>query len=222
MLRSREVWEQKLNEVNGMVNEEIQGRDVKFCALWLRAINEEIYKALEYQYRLGLESLNENLPEIQTDLVLKQDGSIEFNPSFDYLKSKYFMEIQRFIDYPRKAKVVGPAGSDKSGANLFRAMAGNNPQYLQTVYIKAEELFATVKEIQVKYLEWTALSQIDVSKHIKDHFKSVDDWAVNFAMIKQKRVELKRIDDREKKDCITVSLLRFKGAVEDSFKQLSD
>ena len=74
----------------------------------------------------------------------------------------------------------------------------------------------------MKYLEWTVLSQIDVAKHIKDHFKSVDDWAVNFTMIKQKRVDLKRLDDREKKDCITVSLLRFKGAIEDSFKQLSD
>jgi dynein heavy chain 2 len=64
LLRSREIWEQKLNEVNSMVDEEVRSRNIKFCQLWLKAINDEIYSALEYQYRLGLESLNENLPEI--------------------------------------------------------------------------------------------------------------------------------------------------------------
>jgi hypothetical protein len=48
LLRSREIWEQKLNDVNHMVNEEVQGRDIRFCSLWLKAINEEIFKALEY------------------------------------------------------------------------------------------------------------------------------------------------------------------------------
>lgn len=221
LLRSREVWESKLNEVNSVVNEEIGGRDIKFCSLWLKEINQELYRALEYQYRLGMESLNENLPEIKTDLCLRPDGTLEFNPSFDFLKAKYYGEIQRFIDYPRKCKVVGPGG-DKSGAQLFKEMAGKNPQAIQTVYIKAEELFMQVQEIQCKYLEWTALGKLELSNHIRDNFKSVDDWAVNFSMIKQKRVELKRLEDSEKKDCIFVSLIEFKGGVERIFNNLSD
>lgn len=90
-----------------MVDEEVRSRNIKFCQLWLKAINDEIYSALEYQYRLGLESLNENLPEIQADIILKRDGSIEFSPPFDSLKQKYFMEIRNFIEYPKKAKVLG-------------------------------------------------------------------------------------------------------------------
>ena len=41
-------------------------------------------------------------------------------------------------------------------------------------------------------------------------------------MIKQKRIELKRLDDKEKLDCVNVSLVRFKGGIEDIFKELQD
>jgi hypothetical protein len=101
-------------------------------------------------------------------------------------------------------------------------MAGNNPSYLQTVYVKAEELFSSIKNLTSKYLEWTALAKIDFRTYIQENFKSVDDWECNFQMIKQKRIELKRLDDKEKLDCINVSLVRFKGGIEDIFKELSD
>jgi hypothetical protein len=41
-------------------------------------------------------------------------------------------------------------------------------------------------------------------------------------MIKAKRVELKRIDDKEKRDCITINIVRFKSGIEDIFKKLDD
>lgn len=41
-------------------------------------------------------------------------------------------------------------------------------------------------------------------------------------MIKSKRVELKRIDDKEKRDCITINIVRFKSGIEDIFKNLDD
>jgi hypothetical protein len=41
-------------------------------------------------------------------------------------------------------------------------------------------------------------------------------------MIKAKRVELKRIDDKKKRDCITINIVRFKSGIEDIFKKLDD
>ena len=109
LLRQKSIWEEKMKVINDMVDKEIKTRNFDFCKLWLKNINEELYKALEYQYRLGLENLNENLPEIQTDLVLR-NRSIEFNPSFDFLKQKYFIEIQKFISFPLKFSGVGGQG----------------------------------------------------------------------------------------------------------------
>jgi hypothetical protein len=128
------------------------------------------------------------------------------------------MEIRNFIEYPKKAKVLGQGGNDVQ----FGTMAGNNPSYLQTVYVKAEELFSSIKNIGIKYVEWTALAKLDFRKYIEENFKGVEDWECNFSMIKQKRIELKRLDDKEKIDCFNISLMRFKGAVDDIFRELSD
>lgn len=41
-------------------------------------------------------------------------------------------------------------------------MIENNPTHMITVYTKAEELFAQVKELEYKYIEWTVLDRIDI------------------------------------------------------------
>ena len=84
-----------------MVDNEIKNRPAEQCKLWLTHINYQIYKALEVQYRMGLESLNENLPEISADLTYR-DTRIEFRPSFEELKERYFSEITKFITIPQR------------------------------------------------------------------------------------------------------------------------
>lgn len=48
---------------------------------------------------MGLESLNESLPEIQCDLVFRNQN-IEFRPTFEELKQRYYKEISNFITTP--------------------------------------------------------------------------------------------------------------------------
>lgn len=57
---------------------------------------------------MGLESLNESLPEISSDLVFK-NGTIEFRPTFEELKNKYYTEIDKFITIPLKFTGVSPS-----------------------------------------------------------------------------------------------------------------
>jgi hypothetical protein len=56
---------------------------------------------------------------------------------------------------------------------------------------------------------------------IAANFKSFNDWTFNLKMIKDKKAELKRLDDSEKKDCITVSITNFKYAVDDKFSEVA-
>lgn len=92
LLRNEAIWKDKAATIKQMVEQETKHRPATNCKLWLFEINNLIYKSLEYQYRVGLENLNENLPQIEADLVLKSDA-IEFRPSFDFLKEKYYHEI---------------------------------------------------------------------------------------------------------------------------------
>ena len=38
---------------------------------WKAHWDRQLYKALEHQYQMGLENLNENLPEIKVELTFK-------------------------------------------------------------------------------------------------------------------------------------------------------
>ena len=38
---------------------------------WLAHWDRQLYKVLEYQYQLGLDTLNENMPEIKVELTFK-------------------------------------------------------------------------------------------------------------------------------------------------------
>lgn len=101
-------------------------------------------------------------------------------------------------------------------------MPENNAKYMHTVYLKAEELFDQVKSVESEYTEWTVLGQLDLQSHIEENFKVGEDWATNFSMLKQKRIELKKLPDSRKIDCITINIVPFKGGIEDMFKKLSD
>ena len=42
---------------------------------WKMHWDRQLYKALEHQYQMGLEALNENLPEIKVELVFRYSNS---------------------------------------------------------------------------------------------------------------------------------------------------
>ena len=46
---------------------------------WKAHWDHQLYKALEYQYMMGLEALNENLPEIRIDLTYRYDLNISLD-----------------------------------------------------------------------------------------------------------------------------------------------
>lgn len=59
-------------------------------------------------------------------------------------------------------------------------------------------------------------------QHIEENFNGVEDWKVNFDMLKSKRIELKKLPDSRKIDCVTINIVPFKGGVEDIFRKLTD
>ena len=71
---------------------------------------------------MGLESLNESLPEISAELIYR-NGTIEFRPTFEELKNKYYSEISVFITIPLKFVGVGPT-------EIFKLMPEQNSRNL--------------------------------------------------------------------------------------------
>ena len=64
LLRHKAVWLDKLTKMRRIIDTVTKVRTPKMCQMWLKHLNYQMYKALEHQYQMGLESLNESLPEI--------------------------------------------------------------------------------------------------------------------------------------------------------------
>lgn len=99
LLKNKNTWKENLQKIRKMIETTTQQKSPDMCKLWITHLNYQLYKSLEHQYQMGLESLNESLPEIRCDLVFR-NKNLELRPTFEELKQKYYKEITSFITTP--------------------------------------------------------------------------------------------------------------------------
>ncbi|KAJ6633478.1 hypothetical protein lerEdw1_014502, partial [Lerista edwardsae] len=147
LLRQQQRWKDGLQELRaGFSSLESQGflsRDMK---AWRQHWNHQLYKALEHQYQMGLEALNENLPEINIDLTYKQ-GRLQFKPPFEEVRARYYREMKRFISIPNQFKGV----SETDEECIFSVMTDRNASGFVTTFGKAEDLFRRLAEVSDQF-----------------------------------------------------------------------
>ncbi|XP_010013378.1 PREDICTED: cytoplasmic dynein 2 heavy chain 1-like, partial [Nestor notabilis] len=142
LLRQQQRWKDGVQELRtGFASLESQG--FKSCDMkaWRQHWNHQLYKALEPQYQMGLEALNENLPEINIDLTFKQ-GQLQFRPPFEEARARYYREMKRFISIPNQFRGVSEAEEE----SIFTVMTERNVSGFLTAFSKAEDLFRRLTE----------------------------------------------------------------------------
>lgn len=72
LLRQQPRWKDALVEFREIMTSLVQhGFKAENMKTWKMHWDRQLYKALEHQYQMGLEALNENLPEIKVELVFR-------------------------------------------------------------------------------------------------------------------------------------------------------
>jgi len=79
---------------------------------WQNHWDRQLYKALEVQYLQGLSSIHENLPEIQAELIYRQQ-KLQFKPPLEELRTKYYGNIRKFLSIPLNFKGVIEDSTDE-------------------------------------------------------------------------------------------------------------
>uniref|UniRef100_A0A8B9L0C8 Cytoplasmic dynein 2 heavy chain 1 n=1 Tax=Astyanax mexicanus TaxID=7994 RepID=A0A8B9L0C8_ASTMX len=218
LLRQQQRWKDGLQELRtGFATLESQGIRVSDMRAWRQHWNHQLYKALEYQYQVGLEALNKNLPEIHIDLIFKQ-GRLQFRPPFEEVRAKYYRELKRFISIPNQFRGVSEPGEEP----IFSHMIERNANGFLTVYSKAEVLFSRLLSVQDTFKEWVVLGQVDMEALAEKHLHSAQDWERNFKTLKAKGKESERLPSVEKVDCITVNCEPVKTVIDDLIQKLFD
>ncbi|OWK17813.1 hypothetical protein Celaphus_00008832, partial [Cervus elaphus hippelaphus] len=184
---------------------------------WKQHWNHQLYKALEHQYQMGLEALNENLPEINIDLIYKQ-GRLQFKPPFEEIRAKYYREMKRFISIPNQFKGVGEAGDE----SIFSIMIDRNASGFLTIFSKAEDLFRRLSAVLHQHEEWIVIGQVDMEALVEKHLSTVHDWEKNFKALKIKGKEVERLPSAVKVDCLNINCNPVKTVIDDLIQKLFD
>lgn len=214
LLKNKEIWKERLSTIKRTLDS--SNYNAKETKIWRTHLDYQLFKALEYQYQIGLESLNENFNMIEADLVYL-DKTVSFRPPLEMLKSLYYKEIQNFINIPIKFSGLGGKPS------IFRIIPNKNSESLHAVYAKAEELFARLDNMLNTFLPWTALGYFDLETYIEENFKDVKDWENNFKMLRVKRKELEKLNESYKIDnFFNIRMEPFKKGIEDLLSRMND
>ncbi|PNI44695.1 DYNC2H1 isoform 3 [Pan troglodytes] len=218
LLRQQQRWKDGLQELRtGLATVEAQGFQASDMHAWKQHWNHQLYKALEHQYQMGLEALNENLPEINIDLTYKQ-GRLQFRPPFEEIRAKYYREMKRFIGIPNQFKGVGEAGDE----SIFSIMIDRNASGFLTIFSKAEDLFRRLSAVLHQHKEWIVIGQVDMEALVEKHLFTVHDWEKNFKALKIKGKEVERLPSAVKVDCLNINCNPVKTVIDDLIQKLFD
>eukprot|EP00392_Amoebophrya_sp_AT5.2_P002499 g2504.t1 len=240
LLRQREVWKQKLQEISKVVTATTTLCDISDAnelelatKPWRVFWDHQLFKIMECQYKLGMESLNESLPEMKADLIFV-NKQCKLKPPVEELRTNYYKEIKSFIQLPLAFKGL------EGAPHIYKAMPDRNPDSLQGVFAKAEELFEKVVSktngtdaggVATSSSSGGAPSLADflvlgqnweLVNDLVDKFEDTKEWDVNFKFVKQKKKEVEKLPDVMKIDCVTLSTVLLKSTIEDQLDRFSD
>ncbi|CAL1541204.1 unnamed protein product [Lymnaea stagnalis] len=218
LLRQQQRWKDGLMDIRHvMANLVQQGFASENMAPWKAHWDRQLYKALEHQYMLGLEALNENQPEIKVELTYRQQR-LQFKPPFEEIKAKYFREMKKFISIPNHFKGVGDGGADL----IFPAIIDRNGQNFITCYRKADVLFSRLAAVEEQFKDWVVLGNIDLDQFVIDNLVEITDWEKNFRALKVRGRDAEKLPSQIKVDCITVNTIPVKSVIDDHIQRLFD
>lgn len=218
LLRQRDQWKQKISGIQKHIDATIGavGCQVADAKPWKSHWDYQIFKIMEIQYRFGLESLNENLPEMKADLIVAQK-QLKMKPPLEELKAIYFKEIKTFIALPLQFKGLDGA------PHVYKVMPERNAEAIAVVFQKADELFVKVQRLQNSFAPWLVVGLLpERVQELVDELSDPKDWDMNFKAIKAKRKDMDKIPDTVKIDCFTISTVILKSVIEDHLDRLSD
>ncbi|KAK6172722.1 hypothetical protein SNE40_016326 [Patella caerulea] len=218
LLRHQIKWKDGLMEIRQlMANLVQQGFTADNMRPWKLHWDHQLYKALEHQYQMGLEALNENLPEITVELTYRQQR-LQFRPPFEEVKAKYYREMRKFISIPNHFRGV----TETTGSVIYTAIIDRNADGFITCYKKANILFQRLWAVMDKFKDWVILGSLDLDRFVEEHLTELSDWEKNFKALKVRGRDAEKLPSQIKVDCITVNTTPVKAVIDDHIQRLFD
>ncbi|PAA68244.1 hypothetical protein BOX15_Mlig013490g1 [Macrostomum lignano] len=218
LLRQQHRWKEGLQEIRLiMTSIAAQGVSPDNMLPWRAHWDRQLYKALEHQYRLGLEALNENLPEIRVDLTIKQ-GRLVFKPPFEEIKAKYYREMKKFVNIPNVFKGV----SESSEGLIYPSIIERNAEAFNNCFVKACFLFKRLEALLTRFKDWVVLGGLDLDAFVEQNCLELAEYEKNVKALKVKGRDAEKLPNEIRIDCVTVNCQPMKNSIDTLINNLFD
>ncbi|EYC14495.1 hypothetical protein Y032_0040g239 [Ancylostoma ceylanicum] len=205
-------------EIVHMVLELVNLDVLKEVNRWKEILVKIRSKALQLQYQWGIESLHAQIPVIHTQLIFVQQ-KLQLRPPIEEIRAKYYKEMRKLLSIPEKFK--GVMEGEQAG-KFFATMLGKNANRFPRIYEKAEQLMATVENVDAQFADWLLLAQVDLEQLIEEKLKTASDWEAQMKMLKMKGREAEKLPNEIRLECIVVSTAGAKSAIDELLQRLFD
>ncbi|CAB3367864.1 Hypothetical predicted protein [Cloeon dipterum] len=208
LLKNQGQWKGTIREIKESFKQ-VEAKNFSNMKAWKLHWDHQVYKALEFQYILCLESLSEHIPEIRVELVYRQQ-TLQFQPPFEEIRLIYFNQLKKLLSIPVQFK-----GIEGTEHTMFANIVERNGNLLRPLYERAEELFTKLKELLIKFEKWVALGSVDLHEMVEQNLHTADDWDKNFKSSKAWAQDIGRFTTLEEKiECFMVSMLAVRAEAE--------
>ncbi|XP_068082912.1 cytoplasmic dynein 2 heavy chain 1 [Anabrus simplex] len=209
LLRHQQQWKDGLKAIRDIMAQ-VEAQKFSNMKSWRAHWDRQLYKVLEHQYQVGLEALNEHLPEIKVELIYRQQ-KLQFRPPMEEIRMKYYGQLKRFLAIPNNFRGVGEAGDGL----IFPVIIDRNARRFSHLFAKAEELFARLEKIKDRWLQWVVLGSVNLDQLAEEYLQTADDWDRNFRTSKTLGQDIAKLPSMEEKvDCFSVSFLPVRAEIE--------
>jgi dynein heavy chain 2 len=209
LLKQQNKWKDGLKDIRQIMSQ-VEQQGFTNLKSWRSHWDHQLYKALEHQYQVGLEALNEYLPEIEVFLTYRQQ-QLQFQPPIEEIRMKYYSQLKRFLAIPKNFKGV----SESSENLIFPTIIDRNAHRYSHLFKKAEELFMLLEKKKDSFNDWVALGSVDIEDFIQENFKQPEDWDQNFSASKARGQDIGRLPSgKEKLQCISINYAPLRTEIE--------
>ena len=211
LVKQQAKWKAQLNDIRTQINQIISALNIPHddTLAWRVFLDQQLHKALEAQFRLGLELMHESMPEMNGELVFR-DGKLTSKPSPDEFKTKYDREMKKFLQIPAVFRGVAES-------KFFAQTLSTSADAIQGAQKQFETLFKDLeKEIQ-KHSEWGSVGSVELKME-----DSVFEFEERIKKMKVLGKEIEKLPTSIKVGCITLSTLTMKNSVDNMIQTTYD
>lgn len=194
---------------------------------WRQYLDCQIFKALEYQYRRGLETLHQNMEQFNTELVFKQ-GTIQFKPSFETLREAYYVKVREFVSVPLRFRGLQPKREGNEKYDIYPNMPLLNSARIVAIHSKSIVLFSKLQQLKKALRSHVLIGlcgtndSADLDTIVEEWLKGGNKFSEAFQLVKERFAKLSKIEDVKKIDCFAVSNIPVKASIEEQLRRLEE